>query len=141
MPSHASVSPVPSQEIRPLPLHSQLAILTTPLTAEPDGPKHVEYRVYNYRRLRTGRIVRGDGLGVGAAVCIAALAWMGVTAWGQLAAEAPYTSYQKAVSRTAPNLPKFKLTMILQWLAWMTMTVGYIFIKSRTVLYRSSSSA
>ncbi len=77
MPSHApsptsSSSPTSSppsglgaSEIQPLSAtHPQLSILSTPLTSDPDGPIHVEYRVYNYRRLPSGRVNRGDGWGL-----------------------------------------------------------------------------
>ncbi|WVO15496.1 hypothetical protein L204_103154 [Cryptococcus depauperatus] len=47
-----------------LPKHSQLRLLTTYITHEPDGPKYTEYRVYNYRHLASGNIKRGDGWGL-----------------------------------------------------------------------------
>lgn len=82
MPSHvpspsapadnASLAPV---ESRPLPLHPQLSIISTPLTTALNGPIHVEYRVYNHKRLRSGRVVRGDGRGLLDLVFMSGLMW------------------------------------------------------------------
>lgn len=44
----------------PLSGNTELEIISTPLTS-PNQASHVEYRVYNYQTLKTGRIVRGDG--------------------------------------------------------------------------------
>jgi hypothetical protein len=44
----------------PLSGNTELEIISTPLTSS-DQARHVEYRVYNYQTLKTGRIVRGDG--------------------------------------------------------------------------------
>ena len=43
----------------------ELSIIKTPLTSPCNSPSHyhVEYRVYNYRFLSSGRIIRGDGWG------------------------------------------------------------------------------
>lgn len=49
----------------PIEKQRQLCVVETPLTGTPEGPKHVEYRVYNWRRLSSGRLVRGDGSDLG----------------------------------------------------------------------------
>ena len=90
-PKDAPETGLPTVEVaQPLPDHPQLCILTTrlsPLSATADGTlsgrstgsAHVEYRVYNWRRLPSGRIIRGDGAGLGS---WAVLAVIGYLLWG-----------------------------------------------------------
>lgn len=90
MPNHAPSSTSPSLTTphphslplprisRPLGDHPQLEIVETPLSSSPlqDGPRHVEYRVHHWRRLGSGRVVRGDGWGPVDLIC-----WVGVVYW------------------------------------------------------------
>lgn len=69
MPAHA-----PSVTT-PVPAHPQLVIITTPLSDRCDGPVTVEYRAYNYRRVRTGKIVRADGCGLFDLTAVVVLGW------------------------------------------------------------------
>ena len=70
MPKHAS--------IRPLKRHPELEVISTQVTGQDGQPKHVEYRVYNYRSLNSGRVLRGDTWGLLDGVIVAALIrWIG----------------------------------------------------------------
>jgi hypothetical protein len=64
-----------SREITPLPHHPQLCVIETALTNGYAGPQHVEYRVYNWRRQASGRVVRGDTLAVGDIIVMASIAY------------------------------------------------------------------
>jgi phosphatidylinositol glycan class H protein len=72
MPSH-----VAETSSTPLDRHQQLRIVRTRLTEAQDGPQHVEYRVYNWRRLSSGRVVRGDASALSDVLCIAAVSLAG----------------------------------------------------------------
>lgn len=60
----------------PVPRQLQLTLIDTRLSDTRDGPRHIEYRVYNWRKLDSGRVWRGDGWGLGDAVAIAVIAWL-----------------------------------------------------------------
>jgi len=111
MPSHnpdpstsPSYPPTFCAGVRPLRDHQQLSILTRPFTTDPGGPVHVEYRVYNHRRLRSGRDVRGDGWGFGDLIWVVGLVWWFQKAvlWTLIAHEGHWT---EQVVR--PDNPRF----------------------------------
>ncbi len=152
MPSHDPSSlhaPSPSiesksqSEVKPLPLHPQLVIHTAPLSNDDDsGSSYVEYRVYNHRRLGSGRVIRGDGWGVQDVLCIGGLSW---TAW-QASRTEPLgsDSIRRAVCL---NFTSHKvLNSSLSCDQWLPLVVSIVFVvthlisKTRTVLYRSFSN-
>jgi hypothetical protein len=77
----AQIRPTTTQ---PVPAHPQLCILRTPLTsgtttrvsAQHRLSDHTEYRIHNWRKLPSGRVVRGDGAGPVVALWALALGWM-----------------------------------------------------------------
>lgn len=59
---------------QPLALHPQFEVITVPSASDGSLTSGAtEYRVYNFRRWRTGRIVRGDGWGGLEVACITLL--------------------------------------------------------------------
>ena len=55
--------------------HPELSVLTTYLGHDVSGPKHVEYRVDNFRTLRSGRVLRSAAWSVIDIIALALVFW------------------------------------------------------------------
>ena len=153
MPNHAPSSSTTSQifstyttqsatEIHPLDAYPHFSVLTTLLTFEANGPFQAEYRVYKHRRLRSGRLIKGGGLGIADLVLMAGLGWwiwvwMLQRCWSQdecMSTRGPQWVYlflfEEPGTEACAGLYE-QLSLV-----GAAALLVYLLIKSRTVLYR-----
>lgn len=119
----------------PLPSHTQLRITRTRLASsvsgddEVDADWHIEYRVDNWKRLPSGRILRGDTLPTGLTVLTVLTIFWGLV-YGGSKGGGLLVRRQKSLLPADVQKHGICIAVIIVWSVWA----------SRTVLYRESGN-
>ncbi|EIW65799.1 hypothetical protein TREMEDRAFT_74924 [Tremella mesenterica DSM 1558] len=120
------LNPLPSQPHvkRETPLKNQpeFIVHSIPLDTKIDSTSnYVEYKVYNFQTLRSGRIIRNDGWNIGDLLVICLLNWT----WTRYDLKNTLTSSWKWDS--------FHIGLLV----WLGCMIGLVVSKCRTIIYES----